>query len=82
MAELNVQPKKKSSVIAWILLGLGVIALIWYLTRKKDDNRETVTNISVPAQGARQLADATVTTWKNSGAAVAGAKRSAADTAA
>ena len=38
MAELNVQPKKKTSYLPWILLLLGVIALIWFLTRNKDDN--------------------------------------------
>ena len=36
MAELNVQPKKKSSILPWILLLLGVAALIWWLTRDKD----------------------------------------------
>jgi len=38
MAELNVQPKKKTSYLPWILILLGVIALIWFLTRNKDDN--------------------------------------------
>ncbi len=36
MAELNVQPKKKSSILPWILLALGIAALIWFLTRDKD----------------------------------------------
>ncbi len=36
MAELHVQPKKKSSILPWILLALGLAALIWYLTRDKD----------------------------------------------
>lgn len=36
MAELNVQPKKKSSILPWILLLLGIAALIWFLTRDKD----------------------------------------------
>lgn len=34
MAELNVQPKQKSSIIPWILLALGVAALIWYLANR------------------------------------------------
>ena len=38
MAELHVQPKKKSSILPWILLVLGVIALIWFLTRDKVNN--------------------------------------------
>lgn len=44
MAELNVQPKKKSSILPWILLLLGIIALVWFLTRDKDaDNTAGVT---------------------------------------
>lgn len=42
MAELHVQPKKKSSILPWILLALGLAALIWYLTRNKDTDNETV----------------------------------------
>lgn len=38
MAEIEVQPKKKSSILPWLLLALGVIALIYFLTRNgKDD---------------------------------------------
>jgi outer membrane protein OmpA-like peptidoglycan-associated protein len=37
MAELNVQPKKKGSVLPWLLLGLGVLALIIFLVRNKDN---------------------------------------------
>ncbi len=38
MAEIEVQPKKKSSILPWLLLGLGLIALIYFLTRNgKDD---------------------------------------------
>lgn len=42
MAELNVQPKKKTSILPWILLLLGIAALIWYLTRGKNDEKEMV----------------------------------------
>src|SRR5687768_7989024 len=39
MADLDVQPKKKSgSLLPWILLGLGVLALIFFLVRGRDDN--------------------------------------------
>ncbi len=38
MAELNVQPKKQSSILPWILLLLGIIAVVWFLTRDKDDD--------------------------------------------
>jgi outer membrane protein OmpA-like peptidoglycan-associated protein len=45
MAEINVQPKKKSSnsFLPWLLLLLGVVALIWFLTRDKSDNSNSVT---------------------------------------
>lgn len=44
MADLNVQPKKQTSILPWILLLLGVAALIWFLTRDKDDTVATDTN--------------------------------------
>jgi outer membrane protein OmpA-like peptidoglycan-associated protein len=48
MAELNVQPKKKKSILPWILLLLGAAVLIWFLTRNRgeDDvaNRDTATD--------------------------------------
>ena len=47
MAELNVQPKKSTSIIPWILLLLGLAALIWFLTRKKDDNTAATTTNAV-----------------------------------
>ncbi|MGK2863086.1 MAG: OmpA family protein [Chitinophagaceae bacterium] len=37
MAELNVQPKKKS-ILPWILLLLGVLALLFFLFRSCNDN--------------------------------------------
>jgi outer membrane protein OmpA-like peptidoglycan-associated protein len=43
MAELDVQPReRKSSIIPWLLLALGVIALVVFLTRNndRDENRE------------------------------------------
>ena len=44
MAELNVQPKKTTSILPWILLLLGIAALIWFLTRDKNDTNSTATN--------------------------------------
>lgn len=41
MAELNVQPKKKTNILAWILLLAGIAALIWWLTRDKDNDVAT-----------------------------------------
>jgi hypothetical protein len=54
MAELHVQPKKKSSILPWILLALGLAALIWYLTRDKNVdnaviNSDTTTTTVQPA---------------------------------
>lgn len=46
MAELNVQPKKKNSIIPWILALLGIAVLIWFLTRDKDKDEVTRTNTS------------------------------------
>ncbi|HVF80510.1 MAG TPA: OmpA family protein [Flavisolibacter sp.] len=43
MAELNVQPKKSTSILPWILLLLGIAALIWFLTRNKDENTTVAT---------------------------------------
>src|SRR5215210_7426653 len=49
MAELNVQPKKSTSILPWILLLLGIAALIWFLTRKKDDTTAAATTNSATA---------------------------------
>lgn len=42
MAEIEVQPKKKGSILPWILLALGVIALIIFLVRNNGDDRNEV----------------------------------------
>ncbi|HEU4901597.1 MAG TPA: OmpA family protein [Flavisolibacter sp.] len=46
MAEIDVQPKKRSgSILPWLLLALGVIALVIFLFRNKDhDRNEAATN--------------------------------------
>ena len=42
MAEIEVQPKKKSSILPWVLLGLGLLALIFFITRNgKEDGEAT-----------------------------------------
>jgi outer membrane protein OmpA-like peptidoglycan-associated protein len=45
MAEIEVQPKKKSSgsFLPWLLLALGVIALVFFLTRNGDRNEAATT---------------------------------------
>jgi outer membrane protein OmpA-like peptidoglycan-associated protein len=46
MAEIEVQPKKKGSILPWILLALGALALIIFLMRNTGDDRDNaaVTN--------------------------------------
>ncbi len=46
MADLNVQPKQKKSVIPWLLLALGIIALIFFLMRgcNNDKGKEGATD--------------------------------------
>ena len=45
MAEINVQPKKRSgSILPWLLLALGVVALLIFLFRKKDGTEYTAKN--------------------------------------
>lgn len=66
MAELNVQPKKKTSFLPWLLLLLGVAALIWFFAtrNKSDDNaaisttKDTaVTATTVPASSSANTSD-------------------------
>lgn len=42
MADLDVQPKKSSPIWPWILLGLGVIAIIFFVTRNRNEHENTV----------------------------------------
>lgn len=47
MAELHVQPKKRSSILPWILGALVLLGLIWLLSRNKhDDNNNSTANNS------------------------------------
>jgi outer membrane protein OmpA-like peptidoglycan-associated protein len=68
MAELNVQPKKKKSILPWILLLLGAAVLIWFLTRNKgeDDvvNRNTATDTVTTATTSTSSNTAT-DDWSN-----------------
>lgn len=57
MAELNVQPRKKTSFLPWALILLGLAVLIWFLTRKKDEvsvtsDPTTATAATTPAGNA------------------------------
>lgn len=63
MADLDVQPKRKSgSILPWILLGLGVLALLIFLARgcndKTDDNTAAVTTDSATTTGTNNAAGA------------------------
>lgn len=51
MAELNVQPKKKTSLLPWLLLLAGVAALIWFLARNRGD-KETATETAATTQNS------------------------------
>lgn len=52
MADLDVQPKKKGSILPWILLGLGIIALLFFLARgcNNDTNTDGVNSDSSTAR--------------------------------
>ncbi len=60
MADLNVQPKKKTNILPWILLLLGVAALIWFLTRDRNDADDTtpVTTDTVSSTNSTTNTDA------------------------
>lgn len=51
MADLNVQPKQKKSILPWLLLGLGLIALLFFLMRSCNNDKgiETTTDSTVSA---------------------------------
>ncbi len=58
MAELNVQPKKKTSLLPWLLLLLGLIALIWFFTRNKDKdvaNKNTTADTTATTTTNREM---------------------------
>src|SRR5688572_27900963 len=67
MADLDVQPKKKSSLLPWLLLGLGLVALIFFLTRDKDgvdeDRTATSTTHTTSSDHAAGAAAGTAAAW-------------------
>lgn len=67
MAELNVQPKKRSSILPWLLLALGAIALIWFLSRNKGDNNNTtaVTSDTTTATQTSTSNNAAAADWNS-----------------
>lgn len=66
MAELHVQPKKKSSILPWLLLLLGVAALIWYLTsRGKDEVTTTNVDATAPVTNSSTSNNAAASDWSD-----------------
>jgi len=72
MADLDVQPKKKSgSILPWILLGLGVLALLYFLFRGRGDNATEATAVSADSvsssvsSGVNNAADKVANWWDN-----------------
>lgn len=70
MAELDVQPKKKTSWLPWLLLALGLIAGLFYLLKSCNKDKETVattqstTDTASNTTGANQaVAGVTTPTW-------------------
>lgn len=67
MAEIEVQPKKKSSILPWLLLALGVIALIIFLARRggNDDAAAAVTTPDTlsNASGSTAMGNNGANTW-------------------
>ena len=73
MAELNVQPKKKSSFLPWLIGAIILIALLFFLLRgcnnNNNDQNGTTTDTTASAAPADTTANATVgtTTPQNAG---------------
>lgn len=67
MAELHVEPKKKSSILPWILLAFGIAALIWYLARNKDENKaaDTAAVTSTETVQSQSSTEHTAADWGN-----------------
>lgn len=62
MANLDVQPKKKASIIPWILLILGLIALLFFLFRGCNDDK-TSTTTTTDSTTATTTSPAVSTNW-------------------
>lgn len=65
MADLDVEPKKRSSIFPWLLLGLGLIALLFFLTRRtnEDDTNRTVTTNTTTATSTTSHAASADQNW-------------------
>lgn len=64
MAEINVQPKKRSgSFLPWLLLALGAIALLIFLFRKKDHSDDTAQNTTTTTHTSTTSNTAAADRW-------------------
>jgi outer membrane protein OmpA-like peptidoglycan-associated protein len=60
MADLNVEPKKKTSFLPWLLLLLGILAAVYFVSRDKDNDDDTATAADSTATSSGPIAsDAT-----------------------
>lgn len=69
MADLNVQPKQKKSFLPWLLLILGIIALLFFLMRgcnnKKGDETTTDSTVTTTTAPAVTADTAAGSAWGN-----------------
>lgn len=64
MANLDVQPKKKGSILPWILLALGVLALLFFLFKGcGDDTKDAATAVTSDTVSATAPTTNTGATW-------------------
>lgn len=59
MAELNVQPKKATNILPWILLILGIAALIWFLATRNKTNEVADTTTTTTTTNSTSTNNAT-----------------------
>jgi outer membrane protein OmpA-like peptidoglycan-associated protein len=64
MADLSVQPKKRNSILPWLLLLLGIAALIWFLVRRNHDT-DTDSNAATTSNTATANDTHTATDWNS-----------------
>lgn len=61
MADLNVQPKKKSSWLPWLLLALGIIALIFFLSKGCNNHKNDAVTTDTTASVSSTTTDSATT---------------------
>ncbi|GEO12274.1 OmpA family protein [Segetibacter aerophilus] len=66
MANLDVQPKKKGSILPWLLLALGLLALLFFLFKgcgKNEGDTNTTTAMSSDSASTSATASAASSSW-------------------